>query len=80
MKIDGFALPIKKLKGIEPVESLDFSRKQLGPASAVVIASLIGANPSLTTVCTHPADPPESSSLTCHPSAWVRSWTSPTTI
>ena len=50
MNIDGFALPIKKLKGTEPVESLDFSGKGLGPASAIVIASLIGANPSLTTV------------------------------
>ena len=54
MNIDGFALPIKKLKGIEPVESLDFSRKKLGPASAVVIASLISANASLTSVCVVP--------------------------
>ena len=48
MNIDGFALPIKQLKGTEPVESLDFSSKGLGPASAIVIASLIGANASLT--------------------------------
>ena len=44
------ALPIKKLKGTEPVELHDFSRKQLGPASAIVIASLIGANASLTSL------------------------------
>ena len=50
MNIDGFALPIKQLKGTEPVESLDFSGKRLGPASAIVIASLIGANPSLTKI------------------------------
>ena len=50
MNIDGFALPIKQLKGTEPVESLDFSDKMLGPASAVVIASLIGANGSLTSL------------------------------
>ena len=48
VNIDGFPLPIKKLKGIEPVESLDFSGKKLGPASAVVIASLISDNGSLT--------------------------------
>jgi len=48
VNIDGFALPIKQLKGTEPVESLNFSSKELGPASAIVIASLIGANPSLT--------------------------------
>ena len=48
MDIDGFALPIKKLKGTEPVESLDLSAKNLGPASAVVIAALISANGSLT--------------------------------
>jgi len=50
VNIDGFALPIKQLKGTEPVESLDFSSKELGPASAIVIASLIGANPSLTSL------------------------------
>ena len=48
VNIDGFALPIKKLNGTEPVESLDLSAKDLGPASAVVIASLISDNGSLT--------------------------------
>ena len=50
MNIDGFALPIKKLKGTEPGELLDFSSKGLGLASVIVIASLIGANASLTRV------------------------------
>ena len=48
MNLDGYALPIKKLKGTESVESLDLSNKRLGVASAVVIASLIGDNASLT--------------------------------
>ena len=50
MNLDGFALPIKKLKGTDPVESLDFSNKGLRPASAIVIASLIGDNASLTSL------------------------------
>ena len=50
MNIDGFPLPIKKLKGTDPVEALDLSGKgsRLGSASAVVIASLIGVNASIT--------------------------------
>ena len=48
MNLDGYALPIKKLKGTEPVESLDLSGKQLGVASTIVIASLICINGSLT--------------------------------
>ena len=50
MNLDGFALPVKKLKGTDPVETLDLSRKSLGVASAVVIASLIGVNGALTSV------------------------------
>ena len=50
VNLDGYALPIKKLKGTEPVESLDLSRKGLGVASAIVIASLIGVNGALTQV------------------------------
>ena len=50
MNIDGYALPVKKLKGTEPVESIDLSNKNLGVASAHVIASLIGVNGSLTSV------------------------------
>ena len=41
-------LPIKKLKGTEPAESLDLSNKGLSFASAIVIASLIGVNGGLT--------------------------------
>ena len=37
-------LEIHKLRGTEPVESIDLSSKGLGPASAVVIATLIGLN------------------------------------
>ena len=48
--LDGFPLPIKKLKGTDPVASLDLSRKSLSPASVVVIAALIGDNPSITVV------------------------------
>ena len=48
VNLDGYALPIKKLKGTEPVESLDLSSKRLGVASAIVIASLIGGNGSMT--------------------------------
>ncbi len=39
-----------KLKGTEPVESLDLSRKGLGVNSAIVIASLIGVNRALTSL------------------------------
>lgn len=46
--MDVFALPLKQLKGTDPVDSLDFSRKKLGVASAIVISALIGVNASLT--------------------------------
>jgi hypothetical protein len=47
VNLDGFALPVKKLKGTDPVETLDLSGKNLGVASAVVIASLISVNGAL---------------------------------
>ena len=50
VNLDGYALPIKKLKGTDPVESLDLSGKQLGVASTIVIASLICVNGSLTSL------------------------------
>ena len=54
MNLDGYALPIKKLKGTEPVESLDLSGNlrvgHLRVASAIVIASLISVNSSLTSL------------------------------
>ena len=53
MNLDGYALPIKKLKGTEPVESLDLSGKNLGVASTIVIASLISVNGSLTSLNVH---------------------------
>ena len=42
--LDGHALEIKKLRGEEPVESIDLSGKRLTFLSAVVIASLIPSN------------------------------------
>ena len=50
VNLDGFALPVKKLKGTDPVETLNLSGKKLGVASAVVIASLIGVNGGLTSL------------------------------
>jgi hypothetical protein len=50
VNLEGYALPIKKLKGTEPVESLDLSHKGLGVASAIVIASLICDNASVTKI------------------------------
>jgi len=50
INLDGFALPVKELKDTDPVERLDLSGKDIGVASAVVIASLIGNNRSLTSL------------------------------
>ena len=47
MNLDGFALPVKKLKGTDPVETLDLSGKNLRVASLVLIASLISVNGGL---------------------------------
>ena len=59
VNLDGYALPIKKLKGTEPVKSLDLSGKKLGVASAIVIASLISVNGALTQVlATRDSDAP----------------------
>ena len=45
VNVEGFALPVLQLKGLEPVPNnkLDLSSKKLGQASAVLIASVIGA-------------------------------------
>ena len=51
VSLDDYALPIKKLKGTEPVEPLDLSNKRLGVASTIVIASLISVNGGLMEVC-----------------------------
>ena len=50
VNVEGFPLPVKKLKGTDPTEALDFSRKSLRLASAVVIAALIRVNRSLTSL------------------------------
>ena len=50
MNLDGYALAVKKLKGTDPVETLDLARKNLGVASLVVIASLISVNGGLTSL------------------------------
>ena len=50
MNLEGYALPIKKLKGTEPVESLNLSDKGIRVASAIVIASFIYNNASLTKI------------------------------
>ena len=48
--LQGEALPIKQLKGTEPVESLDLSRKRLTILDAIVIAKCIELNGSLTEI------------------------------
>ena len=50
VNLDWFPLPVKKLKGTDPVETLDLSGKRLGVVSATVIAGLIGVNASLTKI------------------------------
>ena len=50
MNIDGFALPIKQLKGTEPVELLDLQSQRLTTLDAIVIAKCIELNGSLKTV------------------------------
>ena len=44
------AVDLPKLRGTDPVASLDLSEKGLGPASAIVIASLIAGNGVLNTL------------------------------
>ena len=44
LNLDGHELDLPKLRGTDPVTSLDLSRKSLGSASAIVIASLIAGN------------------------------------
>ena len=50
LNLDGFALDLPKLRGTDPVTSLDLSNKGLGPASATVIASLIAGNAVLKSI------------------------------
>ena len=50
LNLDGHALDLPKLRGTDSVTSLDLSGKRLGPASAIVIASLIAGNEVLATL------------------------------
>ena len=43
-RVDSHPLEIMKLRGMEPVDSIDLSQKGLGVISAIIIASLIGSN------------------------------------
>ena len=45
---EGAPLPVKQLKGTEPVKTLDLYSRRLGPLSAIVIGSLIAVNAVLT--------------------------------
>ena len=45
--LDGHPLPIDQLKGSTPTEYIDFSYKNLGVSSAVIIASCIAGNEHL---------------------------------
>ena len=45
--VDGHPLPIDELKGTKPTEKIDLSNKNLGVASAIIIASCIKGNESL---------------------------------
>ena len=52
--MDGHPLPIDELKGIKAVEAINLSGKNLGVASAVIIAACISGNASLKTLkCAH---------------------------
>ena len=54
--MDGEPLPIKQLKGEEPMESIDLSSKGLYAGSGIVIASLISSNTVTKTLkCAAPA-------------------------
>ena len=44
LSVDGYPLPIDELKGTKPSKKIDLSRKKLGVASAIIIASCIKEN------------------------------------
>lgn len=50
LTLRSFALPVKALKGVEPVDTLDFSSQGVGNAAATMIAMLIEGNATLTSV------------------------------
>ena len=45
--VDGHPLPIDELNGTKPTEKINLSNKNLGVASAIIIASCIKGNVSL---------------------------------
>merc|ERR1712110_298671 len=47
VSVDGHPLPVDQLKGTIPTESIDFSGKSLGVASAIIIALCIAGNEHL---------------------------------
>ena len=51
LQLDGDTLPVLKLKGTQPVETLDLSKKKLGRLSSHFIAGLLKFNASITQVC-----------------------------
>ena len=54
--VDGHPLPIDELRGTKAVDAIDLSRKQLGVASAIIIAGCIADNRSLKSLkCVRPA-------------------------
>ena len=50
LDLDGHELDLPKLRGTDPVTSLDLPGEGLGPASAIVIASLIAGNEVLKSI------------------------------
>ena len=53
LNIDGFALPVKKLRGIvgdedKPIDSLALQKRKLGPLAGIVIGELVRTNVTLT--------------------------------
>lgn len=50
LTLGSFALPVKALKGVEPVTTLDFSRQGVGNAAPTMIAMLIEGNATLTSL------------------------------
>ena len=67
-------LQIKQLKGIEPVESIDLSHKEIGMVSGVFIAKCIAINAFVTQVTSHCGE--RCTRSYADRFASVRSWTS----
>lgn len=55
INVDGFALPIKKLRGIvgeeaKPVDAINLQKKKIGTLSGVLIGNMVRTNPTLTSL------------------------------